>query len=136
MLSVECEWWVHMCSLYHPFFFCKYLEIFHIKNKLPIIYEWYSMMHAYEGNQKHSLWLLRSQPKIDHTEADLGTLDNRVKFLNPYTNRQASIPTRIRIIFNSLIINLIVILSKKKVYCLKESFLVNNMVEDTPGKKF
>lgn len=100
------------------------------------IYEWYSMIHAYERNQKHSLWLLRSQPKIDHTEADLGTLDNRVKFLNPYTNRQASIPTRIRIIFNSLIINLLVILSKKKSYGLKESFLVNNMVEDIPGKKF
>ena len=121
----------YLRTLYHPFFFCKYLEISHFKNKLPNICEWYSMMR----NQKHSLWLLRSQPKTDHTRSWLLYSGQQSEIPKPI-HKQTSIPTRIRIIFNSLSTNLIIILTKKKVYCLNESFLVNNMVGDIPGKKF
>lgn len=59
-----------------------------------------------------------------------------VKLRNPYTNRQVSIPIRIKRGLNSLVSNLMIILSKKKVYWAKESFLVNNELGDIPGKKF
>lgn len=93
-------------------------------------------MHTKET--KNRLWRLRSHSLKVTTQKLINRYSGQllVKLWNPYTNRQVSIRIRIKRGLNSLVSNLMIILAKKKVYCPKESFLVNNVVGYIPGKKF